>query len=407
MHGTIIMPATPWPTHGGREVYSHHLLTALDDVGYPMRAILTEPFSTVPASWPLASRVPCDWLEDGRGPSFHAPLGLRDRRWRRYWGWSARRLGALREAINRDRPTFVAAAGLQMLPALAAVPEGIERIWLALDEPSSFQWSIGRSAPSLSDKLRRMKLAATFALYQRTYARAIDMVVAVSQRDADALARIGGFRQVLCLPNGVDASYFTPDDQPPAANTAVFWGRLDFQPNIQALRWFGQHVWPHVVQRTPEARLRIIGRQPDPALEKEMRQLPGIDWIGPVDDVRPWACGSSVVVLPIRSGAGIKNKLLEAAAMARPIVASPQAVTGLDVSGAWRLADQPEQWVEHLACLWDSPQDAQTLGQTARQWVLQNHSWTTNAKRLREHVHQRRVGRSLTVVESRSERRAA
>jgi glycosyltransferase involved in cell wall biosynthesis len=406
MHGTLIMPRAPWPTHGGREVYSHHLLAAFEQLGHPTRAVFTEAPSTTGSSWPLASRIPIDSLDAVNG-AYEAPRGRLDRRWRCYWGWTEEQLGTLRDLINHHRPTFVAAAGLQMLPALAAVPEGIHRIWLALDEPVSFQMSIGRSANALTEKLTRLKLAAIFAVYQRTYANDIDMAVAVSKADAKALRRVGGFKKVLCLPNGVDADFFAPQPIAPDPHTAVFWGRLDFRPNIQALQWFGRNVWPEVMRRSPKACLRIIGRQPDPACERELRALPGVEWIGPVDDVRPWACRSSVVVLPIQSGAGIKNKLLEAAAMARPIIASPMAVTGLHAPGAWQPADSPDEWIDQLLSLWAEPERGELIGKEARRWILRDHSWGTNARQLLEHVRRQRSERGIHETVLQLERRAA
>lgn len=406
MHGTLVMPKAPWPTHGGREVYSHHLLGALDQLGQPMRAILTEASADTNTTWPLASRVGVDSLHVQRCSWYCKPTGALDRHWRSYWGWSGRRLGAMRELLEHDRPDFVAAAGLQMLPALAAVPDGIQRIWLALDEPAGFQLSIGRSAKLLVEKLKRMKLAATFAAYQRTYARRIDLAVAVSDADAKALHRLGGFERVISLPNGVDADHFAPETAQPQPYTAVFWGRLDFAPNIQALRWFTRHVWPTVVSRQPKARLRVIGRNPDQALQEELADLAGVQWIGPVDDIRPWASGSSVVVLPIQSGAGIKNKLLEAAAMARPIIASPMAVAGLTAQHAWQLADEPHQWVGYLESLWANHHRCRTMGEQARQWVLRDHSWVNNAQRLIDQVEHRRIEVSTAAAAS-SGRRAA
>lgn len=382
MRGSFIMPKVPWPTHGGREVYSHHLLAALNQLGHPTRVILTEARDDSHNSWPLASQIPLTSVADRADDSPCPPINLLDRRWRCYWAWSEAQLSALRLELERDRPDFVAAAGLNMLPALSVVPPGIDRIWLALDEPVGFQLSIGRHAASIFDKLRRLRLAATFAAYQRSYARRIDLAVAVSPADAQRLERIGGFTNVISLPNGVDAEHFAPQPIQPDPHTAVFWGRLDFEPNIQALRWFTQNVWPSLVDYVPHARLRIIGQNPDASLKRDLGSMTGVQWIGPVDDLRPWACRSSLAVMPIRSGSGIKNKLLEAAALARPIVASPAATRGLTAKGAWHSADSPQEWIEQMQLLWADPTRAWDLGQAARQWVTSEHSWLTNAQRL-------------------------
>lgn len=392
MRGMILMPDVPWPTHGGREIYSHHLLAALTRAGHEVHAVFTGPANRTTDGWPLLGRVPTHRLDDvataplADGDDHTPTAGRLNRRWQRYWGWSDAQLDAARALADHIAPDFVAAAGLNMLPALDAVPTGVRRIWLALDEPATFQRSVARSAGDVKSKLKRWRLAATFMAYQRCYADRIDAAVAVSPRDTEALRRVGGFQTVLHLPNGVDAEYFRPTGVTPEANTAVFWGRLDFEPNIQSLRWFAAHVWPRVVEAEPDARFQILGRDPSPELAAELAPMPGVQWVGPVDDVRPWANGAAVVVLPIQSGTGIKNKLLEAAAMARPVLGSPLAVDGLEADGAWRLADTPDQWVEALLAMWDEPEAAAAMGDTARQWVVRNHAWSANASALVDFV---------------------
>ena len=383
--GLMLMPDVPWPPHGGREVVSPHTLKALLDAGQPMQAMLTGPAADTNASaWPLVDRLRVHRIDEQ--PVDHAtpPRRWLDRRWRHYWGWSDRALAALGRHVNQSTPRFIAAAGLHMLPALAAVGPEIPRIWLALDEPARFQRSLARSADRLHDKLKRWRLAAVFAAYQRTCRHAVDLAVAVSADDARALRRVGGFANVLNLPNGVDTDYYGPMPGPGEPHTAIFWGRLDFQPNVEALRWFVRRAWPTVVARTPTARLRVIGRHADPALRDQVGAGAGVEWIGPVDDLRPWVARSAAVVLPIRSGAGIKNKLLEAAAMARPIVAAPRAVDGLAAAGAWRVADEPEAWCAALEAVWRDAAAARAMGERARRWVAAHHCWARNAARLLE-----------------------
>ena len=92
-----------------------------------------------------------------------------------------------------------------------------------------------------------------------------------------------------------------------------------------------------------------------------------------------------MTILPMRSGTGIKNKLLEAAAMGRPIVASPHAVRGLMFDGLQEplaICDQPAQWIETICRLWSDPALRARLGNEARQWVVRRHSWQAAAAEL-------------------------
>jgi len=383
MRGVFVLPEVPWPVSGGREIYSHHLLRAFLDAGHEATIVLAAPPDAERLNaWPLRARlrvVPLDTRADAAPPP---PFGGVDRRWRRYFGWNDHALADLRDNIARQAPAFVAGAGLAMLPALRAAPTSAPRIWFALDEPALYQRSLAAAAPAWRERARRLGLAAAFALYQRAYAAHVDAAVAVSTRDARELARVGGFRTVLNMPNGVDADYFRPGDEPVQPRTAVFWGRLDFPPNIDAVSWFVDKAWPLVRAAEPDARLRIVGRNPGQPIRAAVEGAAGVELVGPVDDLRAEARRAAVVVLPMRSGAGIKNKLLEAAALARPIVASPLAVDGLDGGNAWRIARTPRQWADQLIDAWARPDLAADMGDRARRWVRTTHRWALNVDRL-------------------------
>ncbi len=379
MHGLFVMSDLPWPLHGGRELYTHHLLLHLMELGHTPRLILGNPPTAEQlAAWPLHRRVAIDTLPASLSDAPETPSRL-GRLWSRYWGWSeasARAVAAYAEIHSAD---YVAAAGLSTLPLLARVPATRKRIWLALDDPCLFQLSLLSAASSTGERWSIAKQAMKMALYERSYRADVDAVVAVSSRDAKALRSLGGFRDVLLMPNGVDANFFRPFETPVDPKTLIFWGRLDFQPNLDAIRWFTTEVWPVLRHNNPTATWRIVGQNAGDAVHQLIDGKPGIELIGAVDDLRPWALRSGATVLPMRSGAGIKNKLLEAAAMGRPIVASPRAVEGLRGEPAWRVADTTNDWVEAIESLWAKPADAAELGTRARQWAVKHYSWASNA----------------------------
>jgi len=407
--GLFILPAVPWPVSGGREIYSHHLIEALVESGHAPRVLVAGARDAEREdAWPLRHRVPIAYLEDGASKPRLGAFGWFDRRWRRYWGWSDGALGAVRRAAEDASTDFIAGGGLGMLPALRAAPGPALRIWMALDEPALYQRSLAVSAAAWPERMGRLGLAATFTLYQRAYARHIDAAVAVSPADADQLRRTGGFARTLTMPNGVDADYFRPTADAAEPNTAVFWGRLDFPPNIDAITWFVRRAWPRVRARRPEARLRIIGRNPTAAVRSAASGVAGVELVGPVDDLRGHACRAGAVVLPMRSGAGIKNKLLEAAALGRPIIASLRAVDGLTPGrGAWRIAATAEQWVEQLASIWDDPRGAAAMGRRARQWVEATHRWAHSADQLAAFATTRRAKQGRPPAREAARRRAA
>jgi polysaccharide biosynthesis protein PslH len=218
--------------------------------------------------------------------------------------------------------------------------------------------------------------------YERAYRSAVDRVWVVAETERRAARWFAGMSVVDVLPNGVDADYYRAADEPEIPNSAVFWGRLDFGPNVEALNWFCRRVWPAVRRAVPDARFTIIGFQPT----EEIRRLaasPGITVMPDVMDLRPLASRHALVVLPFVSGGGIKNKLLEAAALGKPIVCTPHACKGLR-SSATELplvkAITPHDWVAGMLALWTDAGRRRQLGADARQWVVRCHSWSSTAR---------------------------
>lgn len=182
----------------------------------------------------------------------------------------------------------------------------------------------------------------------------------------------------LC--NGVDADYFAPDParaSPFAADEQpiVFTGAMDYWPNVDAVQWFVAEMLPALRARWPRLRFHIVGRSPAPAV----RALAGeaVHVTGTVPDVRPYLQHAAAVVAPLRLARGIQNKVLEAMAMARPVVAARPCVEAIAAEPARELlpADAAADYVASLTQLLAAPDEANRIGWAARQRVLQAYSW--------------------------------
>jgi len=226
-----------------------------------------------------------------------------------------------------------------------------------------------------------MRSAVIMGAYERAYAPLVDRVWVVSDTDQRAAKWLAGMPAADLLPNGVDMAFFHPITVPEIPHSAVFWGRLDFEPNIDALVWFCRDVWPDLVRRVPAAKFTIMGYQPTSDVER-LASLPGVTLRPNVPDLRSAVCEHALVVLPMVSGGGIKNKLLEGAAMGRPIVCTPRASLDLRPPGKLPLAvvKSPSEWVERVIALWGDPAARAELGQRARTWVAEYHSWAIPAR---------------------------
>ena len=188
---------------------------------------------------------------------------------------------------------------------------------------------------------------------------------------------------VQAMNNGVDAQYFAPDalratpfgkDELPL----VFTGAMDYWPNVDAVGWFAAEVLPLLRKRWPALRLHIVGRSPTPAVRALANEA--VTVTGTVPDVRPYLQHAAVVVAPLRLARGIQNKILEAMAMARPVVAAGACVDALQAEpGAEVLAaDAPADYARCIEMLLRSPERAVAIGGAGRRRVLQTYDWSTH-----------------------------
>ena len=159
-------------------------------------------------------------------------------------------------------------------------------------------------------------------------ARIVSATVVVGDADARVLRRIIGVRNVHVIPNGVDI----PDIGSVKRSlhpTVMFTGVMKYQPNMDAALYFANELWPAVRERVPHAVFQIVGRSPAPAIV-ELASRPGIEVVADVESVQTYLAQAWLAVAPMRTGAGIKNKILEAWSVGTPAVMTPIATNGLN-----------------------------------------------------------------------------
>jgi sugar transferase (PEP-CTERM/EpsH1 system associated) len=162
-----------------------------------------------------------------------------------------------------------------------------------------------------------------------------------------------------------------------------FVGQMDYQPNVEAVRWFADRVLPQVRCRVPEATFEIVGRSPTRDV-LALGDRRAIRVTGAVDDVRAHLEGFAVSVAPLRMGWGVQNKVLEAMAACRPVVASSAAAAGIDAVDGRHLvvADEPDAMSEQIVRLLRSPTRRLKLGSAARQRLSARYSWQRELAKL-------------------------
>lgn len=193
---------------------------------------------------------------------------------------------------------------------------------------------------------------------------------------------------VEVIGNGIDAAFF--DSAITAPHPAigqqpgphfVFTGQMDYRPNEQASLWVIEALLPKLRAHLPQAMFHVVGRNPTRALMAH-HGTPGVHVWGGVPDVRPFIAAADAVLAPLLIARGVQNKVLEAMAMARPLVASAAAAEGIDHSDTIRVGTTVGEIADHITALIEDPAAAHALGLAARVQVLKRYGWSARLSAL-------------------------
>jgi sugar transferase (PEP-CTERM/EpsH1 system associated) len=226
---------------------------------------------------------------------------------------------------------------------------------------------------------RRLALLTDSVLFDSWEDRSIrrfDGIATVSKVEEEWVRKRAPDARVAIVPNGVDTEYFTPAPPPRSPRTIVFTGLMNYPPNADAAAWFSGAILPSIVARHPEVRFLIVGDKPTPEVLALARQ-PQVEVTGRVPDVRPYLANCAAVVVPLRSGAGTRLKILEAMAMERPVVSTAQGAEGLKTTDGQNIliGDTPQALANHLCALVESSELRARLGTAGRRLVEETYDW--------------------------------
>ena len=196
---------------------------------------------------------------------------------------------------------------------------------------------------------------------------------------------------VEAMGNGVDAEYFSPQPNrespfPAEELPLVFTGAMDYWPNVDAVCWFVADVLPALRKAWPSLRFYVVGRSPSP--EVQMLASNAVVVTGTVPDVRPYLQYAAVVVAPMRVARGVQNKILEAMAMARPVVAASGCVDAIDARRGDELlaAETAEEYQVAIRNLVEQPTRAAVVGAAGRQRVVRQYSWDAHLQTIDKYL---------------------
>lgn len=241
---------------------------------------------------------------------------------------------------------------------------------------------LGYSLPGLLARIGRGPLRR----FEMKLYRAVDRVLTLTSHEMYLLQQIAPELAISAIPSAVDTQFFQPPVRAPRANGLVFTGNYADAPNRDAVKWFVTQVWPKVKQRHPMMMFYVVGPHPTREMQEFAFHDPSIVITGEVEDIRTYLGRAQVFVCPIRLGAGMWGKVLEAMAFGIPVVASSFAAEGIPVQDGETcfLGDTPDIMAQKINLLLDDPTLRAHMAGHAREIVVSRFSWDIHIRHLEQ-----------------------
>jgi polysaccharide biosynthesis protein PslH len=247
-----------------------------------------------------------------------------------------------------------------------------------------------RQRMRLSWKARLLTIENLIKLwaYERRVARRVQCQVVCGPDDESFLrTHVRRHMNICTIPNGVDTGYFHPEATPEESRsvhpTILFCGAMDYNPNVDALRWYFGEMHKALVDAIPDLRLFIVGKNPGPEV-RACGLTEKVVVTGAVPDVRPYYRRAWLQIVPLRIGGGTRLKIVESLAMGTPVISTSIGAQGLDLRHERDilLADSPSLFVQMTVRALREPAVRERLEQHGLQTVRSRLSWPRLGKQL-------------------------
>jgi glycosyltransferase involved in cell wall biosynthesis len=214
--------------------------------------------------------------------------------------------------------------------------------------------------------------ASRLKRYERYVCNSADHVVAVSEEDRRLLQQLSLESPVSVIPNSIDVQDYAPATGQRIDYDLVFVGKMDYRPNVDAVLWFANEIWPDILRSRPESTLAIVGQKPHVRLSSLAEQQ-GVTITGRVEKVQPYLQRSRIFIMPFRVGGGTRLKLIEAMASGLPIVSTTIGAEGFEVESGQQLilADEPSEFAQAILGLLADQGLSARLGEAAQRFAEQ------------------------------------
>lgn len=281
----------------------------------------------------------------------------------------------LAKLVEEWRPDLIQIEESVVFPWLHLLPRRIPVLLNAHNVVYVLTDRLARQHTALRDAVRERIQAWKFKRREIKIFRLVDHVIAVSTQERDLLRQVVPERRLSVVPNGVNTEYFSPQGEGDPLHL-VFTGKMDYPPNEDAVMFFAAEVLPILRAQQPQFRLEVVGMGASPTLHAAGQRL-GFEVTGAVPDVRPYLARAGIAVVPLRSGAGTRLKILEALSSGLPVVSTSIGAEGLSYEDGTDLliADQAAHFAAQVLRLSTDEQLRGRLRTTGRAMVEKRYGW--------------------------------
>jgi glycosyltransferase involved in cell wall biosynthesis len=201
----------------------------------------------------------------------------------------------------------------------------------------------------------------------------------VSREDGDSLRRNCPEAVIRVVANGTDINYFTPNPGAIEPDTLIFAGSLNWYPNVSALRFFRDRIWPRLKAAVPDIQFTVAGHSPVAEIVAWAASDDAVELVDTPADIRPWIDRGAVFVCPIVDGGGTRLKLLDAMSSGKAIVTTSVGAEGLGVENGLQaiIADTEDAFTEGTLEILKDPALRNSLARCGREFVERNFAWST------------------------------
>lgn len=387
----------PYPPQSGGALRAHGLIQGTRAAGHEVElfSFINKPLTETPLHAELGNiltvQAPQRSMQDRLRDLV---LTQRADMARRFWSDEA--LEVLRKRLSQGDIDIVHAESIEMttyFPALKQAYPDIPLIYGSLNAEADLQRSIFKTEIKNWYKPRGLVGAIYSWLQWRRLTRFEGQicglsahVLAVSEPDQVLLAQLSK-TPITVVKNGIPVSDYLPIEPTDelGAKALVFTGTMDYRPNIDAVLWFAEEIFPQVLTEHPDAHFYVVGNRPHPRLDS-LREHPNITITGRVEDMEPYWRGATIYIAPLRMGSGTRFKLLGAMAAQCAIVSTTIGAMGLGVTSGqeMRLADKASDFAQAVNDLLSHPAQREQMRQTGREFVQTHFDWSVIVPHLLE-----------------------